>query len=281
MLLLLLLFTFLVTISWEDNVTFVSDIAQTPVASSSVTLHFNVSFPSERCCPVLYLALTNSSDHTPIDSTRACFNDALLLRTYTDRWLWQFDEGMVEGSLCTRRQLGDDDSRAIIHCSASISLIFGYDVTVTLSLGYPCGSVMTLDVSLDYRFDMTPQGQCNRLRPLNALENTCRRYYTHFYSIPFMTFTEGDPNVYFAQLAFDNVLNDCYSHVYLFACLLVAAKCDPVLNVIVPPCRQMCMDYVQGCGHLQNGGVDIGCSIFPASLDPDVHMRSCGRLKLI
>ena len=41
-----------------------------------------------------------------------------------------------------------------------------------------------------------------------------------------------------------------YQHSRTFLCDLFIPKCDPESNKFIPPCREICHDYFNGCGHI-------------------------------
>ena len=80
----------------------------------------------------------------------------------------------------------------------------------------------------------------------------------------------------FPNLIGDKNLNDfpfnlflasytCYQHSRTFLCNLLVPKCDPESNEIIPPCREMCHEYLNGCGHIARNFTYFNCDYLPAS----------------
>ena len=51
----------------------------------------------------------------------------------------------------------------------------------------------------------------------------------------------------------------CYQHRVEFLCYMFVSKCDPNSKRIIPPCREMCHDYKNGCYQ----GAPFDCDYLP------------------
>ena len=73
----------------------------------------------------------------------------------------------------------------------------------------------------------------------------------------------GDNNL--NEISFDLILRSysCYQHSFL--CDLFVSKCDPESNDIIPPCREMCHEYLNGCGHIARNFTYFNCDYLPVS----------------
>ena len=62
--------------------------------------------------------------------------------------------------------------------------------------------------------------------------------------------------------------SECYQHSRRFLCDLYILRCDPKTNDVIPPCREMCHDYLHGCSHIaQREWKYINCDYLPSTND--------------
>ena len=83
----------------------------------------------------------------------------------------------------------------------------------------------------------------------------CQNYYSHrtfpnLMGNQFSWDTRSDFNTmnrFLRAIDRDYLQFGCYQHLHEFICYTLNPKCDPQTKQIVPPCRETCLDFVQGC----------------------------------
>ena len=80
---------------------------------------------------------------------------------------------------------------------------------------------------------------------------------------------EAIPNLFgkeqsFTYLGPKSPCSKLFQYSLEFFCNFFTLRCDPVSNQIIPPCKEMCFDYLYACqSELQNGGI-IDCNYLPS-----------------
>ena len=153
-----------------------------------------------------------------------------------------------------------DNTTNTIHCSGNITIQDFKPRNLTFSFGFKCKIVWRYIVSLrgllyKMRIHVTNETECVQL-PTN---HTCYRYVQHG-MIPNLS---GRTELSSHQRIRYSYTRYQHSHEYL--CCQIFPRCDPVTNQIVPPCREMCLDYGRRryCNYLPSLNGDVLCFYEP------------------
>ena len=130
---------------------------------------------------------------------------------------------------------------------------------VGFSLGISCKRVhhplfnlkgLTYNITLR---DMSNSSQC---LPLTShLQKDCSKFYPYA-TVPNLvghqkkSKAEHDHSSAYSILKLANLYNSkmpCYQHLQEFLCYVFTPKCDPDTRRMVPPCRESCLDFLNGC----------------------------------
>ena len=154
-----------------------------------------------------------------------------------------------------------NDNTTSIHCTGNITVQDfkprNFSFSFGFKCGYRCGSCSLRGLIYKLRI----HGQTNATKCVN-LYSTKGCYYFRYSVLPHLF---GDENVkglpFQYQVRFGST---CYQYAIRFLCYLYFPQCDDIVQMqITYPCREMCHDYVNACGHLIRYKID--CDYLPPS----------------
>ena len=125
----------------------------------------------------------------------------------------------------------------------------------SFSFGFPCNSLGIVK-KLNYRFTIsaTNETTCSKL----LLGDTCQPY-MQFGAFPNL-FGEAQMSTIFERTS---SCFELFQHALKFFCNFFILKCDPESKQIIPPCREMCYEYLDTC--LVGNKKYVKCNYLPSS----------------
>ena len=223
-------------------------------------IQYEVTFNREKGSPVIYFfAQTPNSSYESTHIIHQCFvggsgfaNVALL-----SHYFIYMKETSIDGFTENNRNLT---------YSGKQMLAYEMPRTWWFAVGYPCENqqLLQMDIIMNFTFNAPA---------------TCEAFTSHRCSTTFNQTTTAFPNRVGHSRQSDAaklfrtldplVLENCYQHMLLVLCKSLFHDC--IGDSIYLPCRQMCIDFVNGCKDtLERWNQKITCGNFQPSLDPNV-----------
>ena len=141
------------------------------------------------------------------------------------------------------------------HCKGNITIQDYIPRNFSFSLGFFCDRIGSLrGILYQIKIDVSNDTDCFKL----PVTDICYRH-MHFGVIPYLL---GDVKM-FTDKKLLRYASSCYQHAKELLCYVLTTKCDPETKQMIPPCREICYDYLNICGaHLGNGKY-INCDYLP------------------
>ena len=145
-----------------------------------------------------------------------------------------------------------------IHCTGNITVQDFIPRIFSFSFGFRCYYLGSLR-GLLYNMSMVGTNETECLNLDLTRDSICYDYAKYGVS-PSESLNDFSKYLWFRSY-------ECHQHSTSFLCNLYILHCDPESNEIIPPCREMCHDYIKACGHYALMVLrDINCDYLP-SLD--------------
>ena len=162
------------------------------------------------------------------------------------------------------------------HCSGTLQIALGCKSVWYISVGYICGEEKHLNVCYELSINevATP---CIPFGHFQLYGYLCHGFYPLYSKVNLLGYEEGEKAAFvntdykIFRYLMSKVEGGCYKYTEELGCRSLYPEC--VQDHIVPPCRKMCFDFLDGCKDLlfQEGfSYSISCTPFPNSLNPDM-----------
>lgn len=158
-----------------------------------------------------------------------------------------------------------------VHCSNKIEIAMGESRFMYVSVGYFCGLNETLNMKYDIKLTDMKTVTCTTFNTDIEIEKICSEYYSEYGFPNVMAYSKEKVSLVMTTLTKTYNNSRCYKYIYEFACRSLLPNCHLSNNTLTgPPCRQMCLDWINGCKAEMNGNIHSKCTNQPNSLDPNV-----------
>ena len=128
---------------------------------------------------------------------------------------------------------------------------------VGFSLGITCRKVHNPGFNLKgltYTITLSDMSNSTQCLPLTShSEQDCSKFYSHT-TIPNLVGHQKRSDTAHASVYrilklvnLHNIKSPCYQHLHEFLCNVFTPKCDIFTERMVPPCRESCLDFLNGC----------------------------------
>ena len=235
----------------EDTTFYYRDLTTEPslLATVEYTVIYNRSVVSTSSSIMIYTV----EDH--IDRRTKCINDRYG-QLHNENLFGHLREGKFRETTCAR----SPSYTEVIECHAQYPV---QDFTLrnfAFSFGFTCKGTISSLKGLQYNVSVYNQANRTRCEPLPPEADAMECFRSHEY----MTFPSlgGDLSWdvvldradYFQNLRTLAVLlmsteynGSCYQHLSDVICKGIISICDPIRNVSVPLCREMCYGLIDSC----------------------------------
>ena len=244
-----------------QNVTYLRTKIEALQPTARISLKYNVSFPVEKCCPLIDFETENTlEENSHRDPIQQCYlekiqNVVLLSHYYIYLNEWNSNSGcMKRGSYYV--------------CSGTRAFYVGIKSQWYFDVGYKCRMQQNLDISVEIEFMCNVQKECENVR-----FDYCKNLFN--YSQTSFPNTLGQPSQKIAYDTLQTVLlafNEhfpCYKYANEFMCYSLFPSCVNDRPII--PCKQTCTEVVTACDfYLKFYKQPLYCGSYPSSIDPDV-----------
>ena len=229
-------------------------------AVSKFTFTYNVSFRVENCCPEIYISgfMSNQSMMSP---SRECFSGECPV----EDWFNQYHICLKKSSHLSSCEIRNGS----YECHGGRTFLSVEERFWKMEVGRHC--IDTRELQMRYQVSVNPEIniQCES----NPMTTCVEISGTRIIFPNLLGQTGSRPALTLVRhLAVLNVNHQCYQHHQYFTCLAMFQTCNN--GVPFSPCRQMCVDFKEGCsvalGKSSWGDNNIQCDRFPDSLDPSV-----------
>ena len=156
----------------------------------------------------------------------------------------------------------DSFSNNITHCTGHIIIQDFKPRNFSFSFGFRCDETSANRSLRGLHYNMsifvTNEMKCSELEPIHT--SLCSQSDNGVF-----------PNLFGGKrndISFNVMLASeaCYQHSNIFLCDLYIPRCDPKSNEVIPPCREMCHDYLNGCDHIAMEELKhMNCNYLPSS----------------
>ena len=168
--------------------------------------------------------------------------------------------------MCDRKRKNDYLYRWRVICNGKITIQDCTPRKFSFSFGHSCSFKYRSfnDISYGFTIHVTNETSCYKLIPGNA----CYPY-MHFGAFPNLL-GEGRAFTYFerASSCFERFPRALFPHILKFICNFFTVKCDRESNEIIPPCQEMCHEYLDHCyagsGESGESGESFDCNYLPS-----------------
>ena len=143
-------------------------------------------------------------------------------------------------------------------CHGKMTILDFEPRNVGFSLGISCRRVhnplfnlkgLTYNITLS---DMSNITQCLPITPHSG--HDCSKFYSYT-AIPNLVGYQTEQKAHEDHVETYKILKlstqlwncNCYQHLHEFLCYVFTPKCDPYIERMVPPCRESCWDFLNGC----------------------------------
>ena len=153
------------------------------------------------------------------------------------------------------------DNMAVLHCTGNITVQDFIPRNFSFSFGFYCSQIgptsslkgLIYNISIT---DQTNEAKCFELSHWDI----CYRYLQYGVDVNLFGRQNKPTDQWWSAILTDSKYNmSCYQHRVEFLCYMFVSKCDPNSNRIIPPCREMCHDYKDGCYQ----GASFDCDYLP------------------
>ena len=148
--------------------------------------------------------------------------------------------------------LGSDLSRTLncdtdnmLHCTGNITIQDFKPRNFSFSFGFQCFNCFSCSLK-GLAYNLKIYGQTNETHCMalsRRIVDFCYRY-TSYGVFPNLLGVE------IVDMGTWNASTGCYELAIPFNCYMLIPKCDPISKRIIPPCREMCHDYLNACNHI-------------------------------
>ena len=160
-------------------------------------------------------------------------------------------------------------SNGLLHCKGKTMIQDYIPRNYSFSFGYECDDTRIRSLKgLSFNISVHSQSNetvCVWIRKFPKLN--CTQYYS-FVSIPNLfgqnisAATRLGSTLYVLSKPYKP--NFCYKFLWEILCYFTTPKCDPGSNSLIPPCRQACYDFINGCAHVFRIISAINCDYLPS-----------------
>ena len=251
-------------IVFEDhiqNFTFYQTEVEALPPTDRVSLKYNISFKSDKCCPLVALSTEYSKDeNSHRDPKMHCYlerfqNIALASQYYIYLSEWNPYSGcMKKGNYYV--------------CSGTRNFYVGTEVKWYIDIGYECRIQQPIDISLEMEFMCNPKVQCETMR-----FDYCSKFLN--YNQTSFPNTLGHTSQYLGFEALQTIILAVGDNIMVpkrareFICYSLFPPC--VNGKAIIPCKQMCIEIVKTFeSFLLSYRQPLYCGTYPSSLDPKV-----------
>ena len=157
-------------------------------------------------------------------------------------------------------------SKYTTHCTGNVTVQDFIPRNFSFSFGFDCEEINATSSlkGLSYNVTIVTRGNETECSQLDVAHDSVCSYseYRVFPNLIGGENTDGIPlNLMLRS-------SECYQHSRRFLCDLYILRCDPKSNEVIPPCREMCHDYLHGCSHIsQREWKYINCDYLPSTND--------------
>ena len=225
--------------------------------------------PDNNHCPIIYLRYPGYDQNYNIH--KGCFEGSHIERNAKfDKHFWWFENCGEEDDLPTMCSLDNETNNVV--CADRLMISHGMPQLWFVSVGYICGEEEILDFQYNMSFKYRPSETCKSFKENNTFHQRCMIFnYTHYSRVNIFGWQEKDIQLIMSTLI-DTLYNAlCYQHILELACRTFFPECNSTTNTVVrTPCRQMCLDVLEGCAELTKQGIVTNCSPFADTMEPDI-----------
>ena len=153
-----------------------------------------------------------------------------------------------------------NDNSTSIHCTGDITIQDFKPRHFSFSFGFKCGCRCRSCSLRGLVYDLRIYGQTNETI-CAYLDSThlCHPFKRHGVFPNLLGYTKFKDYSFTYQKGYSST---CYQHDFLFLCHLYLPICN--FTRIIPPCREMCHDYLNACRHLV--GYEYDCDYLPRKI---------------
>ena len=247
-------------------------LVETPSQHSTVEAKYEMRFsiPSDNHCPVLYLR--HDDQEQSYNAHKECFDKEKTENNFLkDKQLWWFKDCSHPSKKSPCRL-----NTGSVFCTETLQIALGYISKWYVSVGYKCGEEKPLDFA--YNISITELDiTCSHFNFMDFYSKPCNQFYNSYSSINLLGYDINDiiefVNTDFKMFEYLDLLMEggCYKYTNELGCRTLYPECRD--GQLMPPCRQMCFDFLQGCkGMLAQKGKELSmsCTALPNTLDPGI-----------
>ena len=160
--------------------------------------------------------------------------------------------GITKNTGLSGRLRCNEDSFNALHCMGNITIQDFIPRKFSFSFGFHCNKVHASDslrgLFYNISFYGTNKTDCFEM-PSN---DTCYRYlqYEALLNLEGNEYTANHGGWSIDRSDIMDYLRynlNCYQHLHEYLCYEIVPKCDPVLDKVIPPCREMCHEVFYAC----------------------------------
>lgn len=254
----------------NSGTSFYQNIANTSNATIMVIhMDYTVSFPipSSGNCPILYLRHEYQDYY--YNTHNGCFDkDGIQKNTDFDKKYWWF--GGCSKPATAPSYCHVNTSSNLVQCSKIFEMSIGYTSFWYVSVGYFCGENETLNMKYKVTLMEKKRIACTEFDTENEVQNVCSAFYSHFAIPNYLGYDKEDTSMVMTTTAKALHNTKCYQHLYELACRAFLPNCNVNNTLALPPCRQMCLDWQEGCASQLHGAFSTECTTFPNTTNSEV-----------
>ena len=220
----------------SDDVTFIHQTFPVPPSTRAiieVDLHYQRDV--ERSYPILGIYTTE--DHINID--KKCTETQ-----YGQVWNRDLHPGLTVNRNDSNPLICEADSSNRIYCTGKIIVLDFIPRYFAFSFGHFCSFNNSLE---GLAYNMSIFGQTNETACFELTEDAICHEYVKFASIRNLIETTDRITSQIHRETGEANTVSCYQHSSELLCYVGVPKCNPELKRIIPACREMCQDCVEGC----------------------------------
>ena len=169
------------------------------------------------------------------------------------------------------------DKNGLLHCTGKTIIQDFKPRRISFSFGNPCEFPHANSLKgLSFNITVSDQRNKSECVPVQNKPNLkyCAKFYP-FVSFPNLLGEQEQEAIYaagsFYSLLFKQMPGDCYKFLLEMSCYIFGPKCDVTRRVTIPPCRENCWDFVNGClgivqkiAHNNDLKTFLNCDYLPA-----------------
>ena len=251
-------------VSRLQHLPYIKSLVGTAVKSDIVTVHFNVTYHLENCCPVLYIILGDIEEDKFDYQEGQCFSDAFLrANANSDQSMWWLKPNDLKHACLV-------SADNVVTCTGNSTLLSAESTTWNITMGFPCNQTGALEFKYEIDLYTDVQITCQEFGS-SPSHDVCKQFYPRYTTQNLVGFTQENIDIIFSTSINPYTALECYQHLLEFQCQSLLPEC--VNGTFRRICKQMCRDFVNGCQKGRKGWY-IGCSACMNTLDPALcHYR--------